>query len=131
MPANGRPKRGIPEGLWTQCAQCSATLFRKDVEDKLHVCQECQHHSKVSAADRIKQLLDPDSVEEWFAEVRPCDPLEFVDRIPYGQRLTQEQAKTGLADAAVVGKGFIRGRPVVFAVTDFAFMAGSMGSVVG
>ena len=131
MPDNGRPKRGIPEGLWTQCPQCSATLFRKELEDRLNVCPECQHHFKVSAGDRIKQLLDPDSFEEWFAEVRPCDPLEFVDRIPYGQRLTQEQAKTGLADAAVVGKGFIRGRPVVFAVTDFAFMAGSMGSVVG
>ena len=131
MSENGRLKRGIPEGLWIQCPQCSATLFRTEVEKGLNVCMECQHHFKLSAADRIKQLLDADSFEEWFTELRPCDPLGFVDRIPYGTRLTQEQAKTGLADAAVVGKGFIRGRPLVFAVTDFAFMAGSMGSVVG
>lgn len=131
MPENGRTKRGIPEGLWTQCPQCTATLFRKEVEEKLNVCPECQYHFKVSARERIKQLLDPDSFEEWFTELRPVDPLEFVDRIPYAKRLQQEQAKTGLADAAVVGKGFVRGRPVVFGVTDFAFMAGSMGSVVG
>ena len=61
----------------------------------------------------------------------PCDPLGFKDRIPYAERLRAEQAKTGMRDAAVVGRGFIRGRPVVFGVTDFAFMAGSMGSVVG
>ena len=61
----------------------------------------------------------------------PVDPLGFKDRLPYAERLKAEQAKTGMSDAAVVGRGFIRGRPVVFGVTDFAFMAGSMGSVVG
>ena len=57
--------------------------------------------------------------------------MQFKDRIPYAERVRAEQAKTGMRDAAVVGRGFIRGRPVVFGVTDFAFMAGSMGSVVG
>src|SRR4029079_15503774 len=71
------------------------------------------------------------SFEEWFADIKPCDPLEFVDRIPYSKRLVEEQKKTGMNDAAVVGKGFIRGRGVVLGITDFAFMAGSMGSVVG
>src|SRR2546430_946505 len=130
MAENGR-KRGIPEGLWIQCPQCKASLFRKEVDEKLGVCPDCQYHFKVSARERIKQLLDPDSFEEWFTGILPWDPLGFVDRIPYGERLKQEQAKTGMPDAAVTGKGFIRGRPVVFCVTDFAFMAGSMGSVVG
>jgi acetyl-CoA carboxylase carboxyl transferase subunit beta len=83
------------------------------------------------AQQRIRQLLDEESFEEWFADLRPKDPLEFKDRIVYGERLQAETAKTGMADAAVVGRGFIRGRPVVLGVTDFAFMAGSMGSVVG
>jgi acetyl-CoA carboxylase carboxyl transferase subunit beta len=132
MTPNGRPqKRGIPEGLWIQCPQCKATLFRKDVEAALNVCPQCQHHFKVSAGARICQLLDPDSFEEWFAQIKPIDALSFVDRLPYADRLLQEQTKTGLTDAAVVGKGFIRGRPVVLGITDFAFMAGSMGSVVG
>src|SRR5205807_3429652 len=80
---------------------------------------------------RIAQLLDGDSFEEWFTNLTPCDPLGFKDRITYTERIAAEQNKTGMLDAAVVGKGYIRGRPVVFGVTDFAFMAGSMGSVVG
>src|SRR5713226_4883522 len=120
MTPNGRPqKRGIPEGLWIQCPQCKATLFRKDVEAALNVCPQCQHHFKVSAGARICQLLDPDSFEEWFAQIKPIDALSFVDRLPYADRLLQEQTKTGLTDAAVVGKGFIRGRPVVLGITDF------------
>ena len=60
-----------------------------------------------------------------------ADPLEFVDKIPYPQRLEEEQRRTGLREAAVVGTGMIRGRPVAFGVTDSAFIMGSMGSVVG
>jgi acetyl-CoA carboxylase carboxyl transferase subunit beta len=127
----GRQKRGVPEGLWIRCPQCKATIFRKEAENRFNVFPECGYHFHLPAGERIRQLLDKDSFEEWFAELRPRDPLEFKDRIPYAERLQAEQAKTGLSDAAVVGKGYIRGRPVVFGVTDFAFMAGSMGSVVG
>jgi acetyl-CoA carboxylase carboxyl transferase subunit beta len=126
-----RPKRGVPEGLWLRCESCKATVFRKEVENRFHVCPECDFHFKMPARERIRQLLDPDSFEEWFTNLMPLDPLGFKDRISYAERIKSEQAKTGMRDAAVVGKGFIRGRPVVFGVTDFAFMAGSMGSVVG
>jgi acetyl-CoA carboxylase carboxyl transferase subunit beta len=126
-----RPKRGVPEGLWIRCPQCKATIFRKEAESRLNVCPECSYHFYLPARERITQLLDADSFEEWFDDLRPCDPLEFKDRLPYAERLEVEQAKTGMLDAAVVGRGFIRGRPLVFGVTDFAFMAGSMGSVVG
>ena len=132
--APDRLKRGVPEGLWLRCPQCKATIFRKEVEDRLNVCPEpgCGYHFHLPARKRIAQLLDEDSFEEWFAELTPCDPLGFRDRRgTYAERLQAEQAKTGMRDAAVVGRGFIRGRPVVFGVTDFAFMAGSMGSVVG
>jgi acetyl-CoA carboxylase carboxyl transferase subunit beta len=131
MAMTGRPKRGVPEGLWIRCPQCKATLFRKEVESRFNVCPECNHHRYLPARERIRQLLDEESFEEWFADLRPKDPLGFRDRLSYAERLQAEQAKTGMADAAVVGKGYIRGRPVVFGVTDFAFMAGSMGSVVG
>jgi len=128
---NNRPKRGVPEGLWMRCPQCKATIFRKEAESRFMVCPECDYHFYQPARDRIAHLLDPDTFEEWFTDVRPKDPLGFHDRLPYDQRLKAEQAKTGMLDAAVVGKGYVRGRPVVFGVTDFAFMAGSMGSVVG
>jgi len=131
IPQSADRKKGVPEGLWLRCPGCKATVYRKEVEARLFVCPECDHHFTVPVRDRIAQLLDTDSFEEWDADLAPCDPLGFVDRIPYAQRLVEEQAKTGQKDAAVCGKGFIRGRPVVLGITDFHFMAGSMGSVVG
>ncbi|MCU0703559.1 MAG: acetyl-CoA carboxylase, carboxyltransferase subunit beta [Fimbriiglobus sp.] len=92
---------------------------------------ECDHHLPLSAHDRLRQLLDENSFEEWDANLRPIDSLGFVDSQPYAQRIAQQQRKTGLPDAAVCGAGFIRGRRVAVGVTDFAFMAGSMGAVVG
>jgi acetyl-CoA carboxylase carboxyl transferase subunit beta len=131
MATFSRPKRGVPEGLWMLCPQCKATIFRKEAEARFNVCPECNYHFYLPAKERLRQLLDQDSFEEWFTDVRPVDVLGFKDRLPYAERLKAEQAKTGLPDAAVVGRGYIRGRPVVLGVTDFAFMAGSMGSVVG
>jgi acetyl-CoA carboxylase carboxyl transferase subunit beta len=126
-----RPKRGVPEGLWLRCPGCKATIFRKEAESRLNVCPECDYHFKLPARTRIEQLVDTDSFEEWFTELQPVDALGFHDRLSYADRLKREQTNTGMVDAAVVGRGFIRGRPVVLGVTDFAFMAGSMGSVVG
>src|SRR5260370_24070760 len=110
---------------------CGQRIHNPSRAPRLNVCPECRHHFYLPARDRIKQLLDEESFEEWFPDLRPKDPLQFKDRVIYSQRLKAEQVKTGMPDAAVVGRGYIRGRPVVFAVTDFAFMAGSMGSVVG
>ncbi|MCX7719624.1 MAG: hypothetical protein N2111_14650, partial [Candidatus Sumerlaeaceae bacterium] len=111
--ATDRPRRGVPEGLWIRCPQCKATVYKKEVEMRQHVCPECDFHFTMPARDRINQILDESTFEEWDTDLRPCDPLGFVDRIPYHQRLVEEQKKTGMLDAAVTGKGFIRGRPVV------------------
>lgn len=126
-----RPKRGVPEGLWKRCPGCQATIFRKEAERRLGVCPECDYHWYLPARERIGQVLDEGTFEEWDADLEPADPLEFVDRIPYRQRLKEEQQRTGLRDAAVVGTGMIRARRVAFGVTDSAFIMGSMGSVVG
>lgn len=126
-----RKKRGVPEGLWLRCDACAATIFRKQVEKELGLCPECGHHFYVPAKVRIAQLLDDDSFEEWFTNLTPVDPLGFADKKPYRQRLIDEQAKTGLTEACIVGKGYLRGRPLVLGLTDSAFIMGSMGSVVG
>jgi acetyl-CoA carboxylase carboxyl transferase subunit beta len=131
MALSPRPKRGVPEGLFKLCPTCKETIFRKEAEDKLHVCPKCSHHFTMPAKARIARLLDEGSFEEWHTNLRSLDPIAFVDRKPYAERLQDEMAKTGMTEAAVVGKGFIRGRPVVLGITDFSFMAGSMGSVVG
>jgi acetyl-CoA carboxylase carboxyl transferase subunit beta len=124
-------KRGVPEGLWMRCPGCQQTIFRKEAEKRLGVCPECDYHWYVPAQERIRQVLDEGTFEEWDADLAPTDPLDFVDKIPYRDRITKEQQRTGLRDAAVVGSGMVRGRRVAFAVTDSAFMMGSMGSVVG
>jgi len=126
-----RPKRGVPEGLWLRCGGCSATVFRNQVDENLNVCPECDHHFYVPTASRLRQLLDPDSFEEWYADLRPADPLGFADRVAYQDRIKSEQAKTGMNDACTVGRGYMRGRPLVLGMTDSSFIMGSMGSVVG
>lgn len=128
-----REKRGVPDGLWIRCDGCNATVFRKEVDKRFGVCPEpnCGHHFYISALRRIETLLDPDSFEEWYGDLRSLDPLGFSDRKPYSERLVEEQKRTGLTDACISGRGYLRGRPLVCAVTDSAFIMGSMGSVVG
>jgi acetyl-CoA carboxylase carboxyl transferase subunit beta len=126
-----RPKRGVPEGLWRRCPGCQATIFRKEAEKRLGVCPECDYHWYVPARQRIAQVLDEGTFEEWDADLQTADPLGFVDKVPYPQKIEEEQRRTGLREAAVVGGGMIRGRRVAFGVTDSAFIMGSMGSVVG
>ncbi len=126
-----RPKRGVPEGLWMRCPGCEATIFRKEAEKRLGVCPECDYHWYVSARQRIEQLFDEGTFDEWDADLEPTDPLEFVDKTAYSQKLKDEQKRTGLKDAALSGTGMIRARRVAFSVTDSAFIMGSMGSVVG
>jgi acetyl-CoA carboxylase carboxyl transferase subunit beta len=129
--ATKRPKRGVPEGLWIRCPGCKASIYRKEAEKLLNVCPQCEYHFYVSAMDRVKQVLDDGTFEEIDAQLRPTDPLEFSDQKPYRDRLLAEQQRTGLSDAALTGLGMIRARRVAFAVTDSAFIMGSMGSVVG
>src|SRR3954464_15904952 len=124
-------KEGVPEGLWMRCPDCGDMLFRKVVEEALDVCPKCDYHFRLSARKRIEQLVDVGSFEEMFDDIEPADPLQFVDKKAYKDRLQGEQKKTGNSDAVVCGKGFIKGRPMLMAVMDPTFMMGSMGSVVG
>jgi acetyl-CoA carboxylase carboxyl transferase subunit beta len=97
----------------------------------MNICPECDCHWYVSAKQRIAQVFDEGTFEEWYADLVPCDPLNFVDRKPYPDRVREDQALTGLDEAAVVGVGRVRARRVAFGVTDSHFIMGSMGSVVG
>ena len=124
-------KRGVPDGLWIKCPGCSKTIYRKEAESLQNVCPKCQYHFYVSAPQRIAQVLDEGTFEEWDAELRSVDPLEFKDKKRYAERLVDEQQRTGLTDAAMTGTGMIRARRVALGVTDSAFIMGSMGSVVG
>lgn len=126
-----RRKRGVPEGLWVRCPGCQATIFRKEAERLMNVCPECGYHWYVSAQQRIQQVFDEGTFEEWYGDLLPANPLNFFDRRSYPDRVRDDQQLTGLKEAAVVGAGRVRARPVAFGVTDSRFIMGSMGSVVG
>ncbi|MFN7019745.1 MAG: acetyl-CoA carboxylase, carboxyltransferase subunit beta [Phycisphaerales bacterium] len=124
-------KATIPEGLWLRCPGCGQMIYRKQMEANLHVCPECQHHFRIGAAERVRQLSDPGSFEPMFTNLVPTDPLKFRDLKCYKDRLLAEQIKSGAADAALAGTAFVKGRAAMLCVLDLSFMMGSMGSVVG
>ncbi len=126
-----RKKRDMPDGLWVRCEHCARMVYKKEVEEGLHVCPKCNFHFRIQARERLQIVLDPDSFEELYTELVPGDPLGFVDRESYPDRIKRYQSKTGLKDAIIVGRGVIEGRSLLIAVTDYFFMAGCMGSVVG
>jgi acetyl-CoA carboxylase carboxyl transferase subunit beta len=127
----GERRTPVPEGLWIKCPSCEATLYRTDLEKNLHVCPKCSYHNRVSARERIEQLLDTEGRFEIGSEVLPMDSLKFRDQKKYPERLEAALEATGETDALVVMQGSVRSVPLVLAAFEFEFMGGSMGSVVG
>jgi acetyl-CoA carboxylase carboxyl transferase subunit beta len=121
------------EGIFVKCENndCGATIYRKDLKANFQVCPQCQYHFRLSAKERLALLFDDGAYNELFANLAPTDPLGFVDSVPYPERLRKAQKATGLLDAVIVGEGQLSKRPLVIAAMEFAFMGGSMGSVVG
>jgi len=121
----------MPEGLWTKCKNCEETIYTKEIERNLNVCPKCDFHFRVSARERIDQVLDEDSFAETDPQMTSVDFLKFKDSKKYSDRIKAAVSKSGGGDAIVTGTGTIEGLPVVVAVFDFGFLGGSMGSVVG
>jgi len=124
-------KKDMPGGLWTKCERCGAMLFRKDFEAKLRVCGSCGHHFTMPARERIELTADEGTFVEIHKGMKSKDRLGFVDRVPYADKLKATQKKTGESEAMIIGTCSIKGVPVVLGVMNFAFLGGSMGSVVG
>ncbi|MEN1704633.1 MAG: acetyl-CoA carboxylase, carboxyltransferase subunit beta [Planctomycetota bacterium] len=124
-------RSAIPEGLWLRCPGCSQMIYRRQMEANLHLCPECDHHFRLSAAQRVEQIADQGSFVEMFGGLESTNPLNFTDLKKYDDRLEKEKAKTGRSDAIMAGELHIRGRKAILAVLDLSFMMGSMGTVVG
>jgi len=123
-----KAKQDIPEGLVEKCQQCSKIFYEKEWKNNLHVCPSCGTHHKMTARERIASLIDEGSFQEWDAELKTTNPLNFPE---YEQKLIQDQEKTGLNDAIVTGRGKINKTDVVLVVMDPFFRMASMGGVVG
>jgi acetyl-CoA carboxylase carboxyl transferase subunit beta len=122
-----QPERTHPN----TCPKCDSHYRDDELDESLWVCRQCGHHFPVRARRRIVQLADEGSFAEDSAELRSEDPLGFFDLRPYTERLAEAETSTGLGEAIVIGEAAIEDRACELAVMDFAFMGGSMGSVVG
>ena len=127
----GGNKRNVPEGLWTKCAVCTAVLYRPELERNLQVCPKCGHHMRITARVRLEQFLDPGEQREIASGLESLDALRFKDAKKYKDRISAAQKKTGEKDALIALAGKLKGADIVACAFEFAFMGGSMGSVVG
>lgn len=116
---------------WIKCDKCSEMIHAEELGDNLNCCPKCGHHYRYSVNERIQLLADEGGFETLFADIKSVDPLGFVDSKSYKQRLKEAEKKAGSQDAVVTGQCSIEGIPTALGIMDFAFMAGSMGSVVG
>jgi acetyl-CoA carboxylase carboxyl transferase subunit beta len=130
LPFGGR-RHSYPTDLWTRCPDCQEMLYNKALDKSQRICPRCGHHFRLRVDARIAQLLDRDSFREQDAGLESVDMLAFVDQKPYPERLEAARSNTGVRDAAVWGNGTISGTKVAICAMDFAFMGGSMGTVVG
>ena len=124
-------KANVPEGVWTKCTSCEQVLYGEEVKRNLHVCPKCGHHMRIDARERLLALLDEGSSQELSADLEPKDILKFKDLKKYKDRITAAQKETGEKDALITMTGTLYNMPVVVAASNFSFMGGSMGSVVG
>ena len=136
-----RDKKGIhtstedkleaPDGIWEKCPSCKKALHYQEQVDNLHVCQYCNHHLRIGSREYFELLFDHNDFKELFGNLTSGDPLEFTDSKKYTERIVETTKKTGLKDAIRAAHGKIEGQDLVIACMDFAFIGGSMGSVVG
>jgi len=124
----GKKTINIPDGLWTKCTDCGQIVYNKNLKENLKVCPKCGYHFYLGARERIEITLDKDSFVEYNSKIRSDDPLNFPG---YKEKLNKGERETGLNEAAIIGEGKIGGKSLAIGVTDFGFMGGSMGSVVG
>jgi len=121
----------IPEGLWIKCDDCKEIVYRKEVEANLNTCPKCAYHFRLTARERFEILFDDNKYKEFAGDIRSGDPLGFRDTKRYADRLKVYQNRVGAGDAVVCAEGKLEGLPVVICAMEYAFMGGSMGSVVG
>jgi acetyl-CoA carboxylase carboxyl transferase subunit beta len=131
LKAQNQKKRDIPQGLFQKCPGCSDVVNEIELAQNQRVCPRCDYHMTQSAQERIQNLVDADSFTEMDANLRSVDTLRFQGMATYKDRLEQYQERTGLVDAVITGHAMIDGYKIALAVMDFAFLAATMGSVVG
>jgi acetyl-CoA carboxylase carboxyl transferase subunit beta len=123
-----RQRLEIPPDAWEKCAECGHMDLRAKFQKALNVCPQCGHHRRFSAEEYVELLTDEGTWHELWANLRSLDPLGFES---YESRLQVAEQKAGTSDAMYAGAARLEEIPLHLGVMNFAFMGGSMGSVVG
>jgi acetyl-CoA carboxylase carboxyl transferase subunit beta len=126
-----KEKKETPEGLWYKCPDCKNVVPSEDHTENLWVCGECGHHQRIGSEEYFELLFDDNKFVELNTLITSSDPLEFEDTKKYSDRIVASQKKTKLKDAIRTSYGKVNGQDIVIACMDFAFIGGSMGSVMG
>jgi acetyl-CoA carboxylase carboxyl transferase subunit beta len=116
---------------WVKCSGCSELIHANELAQNLNCCPKCNYHYRLSLKQRIALLSDASTFQEFFDDIKPIDALNFVDTESYKKRIEEAVKKTGRDDAVCVGTCQLEGQEIALGVLDFAYMGGSMGSVVG
>ena len=124
-------RRVRTEGLFAKCDDCKSVIWKKELESNLFVCPKCRYHFRITAQQRLEFLLDDGQYQEFDAHIRSSDPLRFVDKKSYKERLDQSEQDSGVTEAVITAQGSMHGYPVICASMEYRFIGGSMGSVVG
>ncbi len=124
-------KKDMPEGVWVKVPASGETVHRRELEENYWVDPMSGYHFRIGSREYFSFLFDDGAFTEIGQQILPTDPLNFSDRKKYNHRLAETQKKTGLTDACRVGEGKMQGIEIIIACMDFAFIGGSMGSVVG
>ena len=126
-----KEKKETPEGLWQKCTNCKTLFTAEDLLKNNYVCDRCSNHERIGSEEYFEIIFDGGKYKELDAKLTSGDPLDFVDTKKYTDRIKATQAATGLKDAVRTAKGKLDGQDFVIAAMDFAFIGGSMGSVMG
>lgn len=126
-----KDKKETPDGLWSKCPKCSTIVTTQEHKQNLHICANCNYHSRIGSVEYFEILFDNNQFTELDKNMSSLDPLTFTDKKTYPERLKSMQNSTGLKDAVRTAHGKLNDETVVIACMDFSFIGGSMGSVVG
>lgn len=124
-------KKEAPDGIWNKCPSCKKPLHYSEQVENKYVCHYCGYHLRIGSKEYFQVLFDNNEFNELFPNLISADPLHFEDTKKYTDRLAESKLKTGLKDAIRSAHGKIDGQDLVVGCMDFAFIGGSMGSVVG
>jgi acetyl-CoA carboxylase carboxyl transferase subunit beta len=123
-------KKDTPKGLWYK-SPTGKIVESEDLAKNFYVSPEDDYHVRIGSKEYFQILFDDNKFTELDTKLSSKDPLKFEDTKKYADRLKAAQKKTGLTDAVRTGFGKSLGKDIVICCMDFAFIGGSMGSVVG